>query len=128
MEFYCQLNHQFLLLFFEAVFIASVVDFVAYLEVFNHSLLFMFFAKDKNLYPSTILISKPYFNSLKFWIKCFEKDMTYGEISNKLPNDLFGTNLYKTLESFDNHYWKYYNELILLLQFQIDAHFQHFCF
>ena len=84
---------------FEAFFIASVVDFVAYLEVFNHYLLFMFFAKDKNLYPSTILISKPYFNSLKFWIRCFEKDMTFGEISNKQPNDLFGTNISKTLES-----------------------------
>ena len=36
---------------------------------------------------------------MKFWAKTFLEDMVFGEISNKLPNGLLGTNVYKTLES-----------------------------
>ena len=32
-------------------------------------------------------------------LNVFKKTWVFGEISNKLPNDLFGTNVYKTLES-----------------------------
>ena len=55
---------------FEAVFIASVVYFLAL-----------------------------YVNGLKFWVQVFKRRKFVGAISNKLPNSLFGTNVYKTLES-----------------------------
>ena len=44
----------------------------------------------------------------------FKKIWFFGEISNRLPNDLLGTNVYKTLNFADNHYWQYYNGLLLL--------------
>ena len=47
----------------------------------------------------TILIREPYFNFIIFWVECFKKTWFVVEISNKLSNGLFGTNLYKTLES-----------------------------
>ena len=62
-------------------------------------------------------------NGLLFWsvnhtlissyseLNVFKKIWFVGEISNKLPKGLFGTKVYNTL---DNHYWQYYNELILL--------------
>ena len=52
-------------------------------------------------------------------LNVFKKIWFVGEISNKLPNGLCRTNVYKThirlLTLLDNHYWQYYNELILLL-------------
>ena len=52
-------------------------------------------------------------------LNVFKKIWFVGEISNKLPNGLYRTNVYKThirlLTLVDNHYWQYYNELILLL-------------
>ena len=47
-------------------------------------------------------------------LNVFKKIWFFGEISNKLPNGLLGTNVYKSLESVENHYWQYYSELILL--------------
>ena len=32
-------------------------------------------------------------------LNVFKKILFFGEISNKLPNDLFGTDVYKTLKS-----------------------------
>ena len=55
---------------FEAVFIASVVYFLAL-----------------------------YVNGLKFWVQFFKRRTFVGAISKKLPNSLFGINVYKTLES-----------------------------
>ena len=45
------------------------------------------------------MVCKPDFNFLKFWTKCFLKDMIFGQVSYKLPNGLLGTNVYETLES-----------------------------
>ena len=39
----------------------------------------------------------------KSGLKVFKNINFLGEISNNWPNDLFGTNVYKTLESFDYH-------------------------
>ena len=62
-------------------------------------------------------------NGLLFWsvnhtiisiyseLKVFKNIWLAGEISSKLPNDLFSTKVYNV----DNHYLQYYNELILLL-------------
>ena len=46
-------------------------------------------------------------------LNVFKKKWFFGEISNRLPNGLFGTNVYKNF--VDNHYWQYYNEQILHL-------------
>ena len=48
-------------------------------------------------------------------LNVFKKIWFAEEISNRLPNGLFGTNVYKALKLVDNHYWQYYNELVLLL-------------
>ena len=37
-------------------------------------------------------------------LNIFKKIRFFGEIFNELPNGLFGTNVYKTLKSVDNHY------------------------
>ena len=48
-------------------------------------------------------------------LNVFKKILFFGEISNKLPNDLLGTKVNETLEYIvDNTCWQYYNELILL--------------
>ena len=47
-------------------------------------------------------------------LNVFKKIWFFGEISNKLPNGLLGTNNTKLLNLVDNHYWQYYNELIPL--------------
>ena len=36
-------------------------------------------------------------------LNVFKKEKLVGSISNKLSNGLFGTSMYKTYESFDNH-------------------------
>ena len=47
-------------------------------------------------------------------LNVFKKIWFFGEISNRLPNGLF--RMYKGLLNLaDNHYWQYYNELILHL-------------
>ena len=58
-------------------------------------------------------------------LNVFKNWWFFGEISNGLPDGLFGTNVYyiifgtnvykKLLSLVDNHYWQCYNELILLL-------------
>ena len=49
-------------------------------------------------------------------LNVFKRVTLVGQISNKLPNGLFGTNVYiRLLNLVDNHYWQYYNELIVLL-------------
>ena len=52
--------------------------------------------------------------SLNFELNVFKKIWFVAEISNKLPNDLFGTNLYNTLESCWYSLLTIQNELIVL--------------
>ena len=42
----------------------------------------------------------------------FRTVMIIGELYNTGSNDLFWTNIYKTLNHTDNHCWEYDNELI----------------
>ena len=55
--------------------------------------------------------------SWKSELNVFKKIWFVREVSNKLPNELFGKSMYKTrlMNLVDNDYWQYYNKLILLL-------------
>ena len=50
-----------------------------------------------------------------FELNVFQKDMIFGEISNKLANVLFEQMYIRLLNLVDSHDWQCYNELILLL-------------
>ena len=64
----------------------------------------------------TILICKPYFNVLKFWVKCSLKK---SDLLEKFLINYQMVYLEQTCTSLlnlvDNHYWQYCNKLILLL-------------
>ena len=58
--------------------------------------------------------------------KVFKNITFFGEIPNNWSNDLFGTNVFGLFDRIDNHYWQYYNELILLQCFLNEECFNHF--
>ena len=65
---------------------------------------------------------------INYELNVFKKIIFLGKISRNWPNDLLGTNVYKTFNLVDNRCWQYCNGVILLQWFLNEERVQHFHF
>ena len=125
-NFYWKLNHQlfslsFEMVFFEAVFIASVVDVFNSIKNVLAILIAHVFRKGQKSFISNGWLFWSINHTSIAWnseLIVIKKAWISGEMSNRLPNG-FERDLKQILERFpnliDNHHWQCYNELLPLL-------------